>query len=311
MARSLILGVNGQDGSYLAEHLLRRGHYVVGVGRDPASRYILSNNPAFEYHSIDLSRDGDGLTGVLNSHAFDSVFHFAAVHGAAGFQYEPKWQQMLNVSVLSLQKVLDHARLNDRSMRIIYASSAKIFPAPLIGAIDENTAVRSTCLYSIGKIAARDLLAYYRRQHGIPTTNLIFFNHESVRRPPDYLMPILANALRLSRKDEHHKTTVRSLDFWIDWGAADEFMDIVADIATKSEAPELVMASGCTWLGRDAVKAVFEQHGLDSSRHIMTAEVASDPGPFFQARIERLEREVSRRPVKTIFNIVDDILGEK
>lgn len=309
MARSLILGVNGQDGSYLAEHLLRRGHYVVGVGRDPAPRYI-TNAPSFEYHSIDLSGDSRELTWLLSAHVFDFVFHFAAIHGAAGFQYEPRWSEMFNVGVLSLQRLLDHARLNNRNMRIVYASSAKIFPNPLIGRVDEETRAQATCLYSIGKLAARDLLAYYRKRHGIPTTNLIFFNHESPRRPSNYLMPILVKALRSSREDVRHETVVRSLDFWIDWGAADEFMDVVADIAIKSDGPEFIMASGHTWLGRDAVRAIFERHGLDSSRHITTSEVSSDPGPSFHASIERLEKEIGRRPVKTIFNIVDDILGE-
>src|ERR1039458_1592809 len=92
MTRSVILGVNGQDGSYLAEALLRRGHEVIGLGRDEVSRYV-PVSPKFRYLQIDL-RNADALARFVNEASPEQAFHFAAVHGAAGFEYEPAWRDV-------------------------------------------------------------------------------------------------------------------------------------------------------------------------------------------------------------------------
>ncbi len=255
MPRSLVLGVNGQDGSYLAETLLARGHEVVGVGRGRESAYARPA-PAFRYISADL-RDTEAFARLVAEIAPDQAFHVAAIHGASGFAYEALWRDMMAVNVMALQVLLEHARVAAPNMRIVYAGSSKIFPPPLSGVIDEESPVRATCLYGIGKLAARDLMTYYRVKHGIRSTNLILFNHESPRRPPEYLLPTLARAVAAAKRDPEHHTMIKTLDFWIDWGAADEFMEIAADIAEKTDEPEFVLASGKTWHGREAAKHLF------------------------------------------------------
>ncbi|MDQ2082192.1 GDP-mannose 4,6-dehydratase [Xanthobacteraceae bacterium Astr-EGSB] len=307
MPRSLVLGANGQDGSYLVEALLRRGHEVVGVGREPSSRHSLQES-RFSYLELDLC-DIPHLRDLLSSLRPDFAFHVAAVHGSSGFQYETLWTEMMAVNVSSVQAILEYARISARGLRVVFAGSSKIFPNPLSGRIDENTPARGTCLYSIGKIATRDLLAYYRKEHGIATTNLILFNHESPRRSPDFLMPTLARTLLKAQLDAGATTEVRSLDFWIDWSAADELMDIAADIGERSEAEELVLASGRTWNGREAVSELFRWKGLDAARHVIPRTPAADPGPFFEVSLARLERTIGRTPKKTIFDIADDIMS--
>jgi GDPmannose 4,6-dehydratase len=309
MPRSLILGVNGQDGSYLAETLLARGHEVVGVGRDASSRYVAASR-GYRYVSADL-RDTDAFARLVADVAPDQAFHMAAVHGAAGFAYESLWREMMAVNVLSLHALLEHARVAAPGLRIVYASSSKIFPHPLSGAIDETTAVQATCLYGIGKVAARDLMTYYRAAHGVHATNLILFHHESARRDPEYLLPTLARAIAAAKMDPAHQTTIRTLDFWIDWGAADEFMEIAADIAEKTDEPEIVLASGKTWHGRDAAKHLFAQHGLDAERHLVETLEPRDPGPEFRVSLERLRQAVGRVPQKDIGQIVNEMIAAK
>jgi len=148
MKRSLVLGVNGQDGSYLAETLLRRGHEVTGVGRDADSRYV-APTARFRYVPFDL-RDVESLPRLVHEAEPDFAFHAAAVHGAAGFQYEELWRDMLAVNVATLHALLEHARKSRRSLRIIYAGSAKIFPAPLSGVIDEATPAQVVAEFSLG-----------------------------------------------------------------------------------------------------------------------------------------------------------------
>ena len=306
MPRSLVLGVNGQDGSYLAQALLARGHEVVGVGREAESVYVRPST-GFRYSSFDL-RDIAALAALVAEVAPDQAFHVAAIHGAAGFAYEALWRDMMAVNVLSLHTLLEHARTTTQQLRIVYAGSSKIFPPPLSGVIDETSAVRATCLYGIGKVAARDLMAYYRAEHGIRSTNLILFNHESPRRPPNYFLPTLARAIVAAKQEPMHQTTIKTLDFRVDWGAADEFMEIAADIAEKTDEPELVLASGTTWLGRKAARHVFAMHGLAADRHLIETLDPQDPGPEFRVSLDRLKRAIGRTPRKDIGQIVNAMI---
>ncbi|AWK90181.1 GDP-mannose 4,6-dehydratase [Azospirillum thermophilum] len=301
--QALVLGVNGQDGSFLAESLLRRGYAVIGAARDEGSRHVPASS-GFSYERLDL-QDPGALDRLLERSSPDIVFHVAAVHGSAGFTYEPVWAAMAAVNTVSLHAVLEHARTRNPGMRVVYANSAKIFPGPLSGRIDETTPYRATCLYSIGKIASLELIRYYRSRHGIAGGNLFLFNHESTRRPATYFLPRIAEGLGRALADPTFRMEVETLDFRSDWSLAEELMDIAVDIAEKAPGEDFVMASGVTRTGREVVADVFARHGLDWTRHIGIRQPPQDPGPDFTVCLDRLEERVGRRPQATITEIVD------
>jgi len=307
MPKALVLGVNGQDGSVLAEALLHRGYSVVGAARDAGSRHVPPGS-GFAYECLDL-QDPAALDRLLERTAPDLVFHVAAVHGSAGFAYEPVWAAMAAVNTVSLHTVLEHARTRNPGLRVLYANSAKIFPGPLSGRIDEATPYQATCLYSIGKIASLELIRHYRARHGIAAGNLILFNHESRRRPATYFLPRIAEGLGRALADPTFRMEVETLDFRGDWSCAAELMDIAVDIAEKAPGEDFVMASGTTWTGRDAVEAIFARHGLDWTRHIGERQPRRDPGPAFTVSLDRLEAKVGRRPMATLPDIADRLRG--
>tara|TARA_R110002074_G_C12551216_1_gene666595 strand:- start:3665 stop:4636 length:972 start_codon:yes stop_codon:yes gene_type:complete len=312
MPCSIVLGANGQDGSYVAETLLARGHRVVGLGRDAQARHI-APSAQYRYVQCDL-RDTAALNRLLSEVKPDFAFHFAAVHGSAGFQYEPLVADMFATNVVALHSLLEYARCANDRLRIVYAGSSKIFPSPLTGRIDETTLARATCLYSIGKIAARDLITRYRLDHSIAATNLILFNHESPRRPASFLLPKIAQGILDALADPRRKLTVRTLDFWIDWAAADELAELAVDIAMQldghgAEEGEFVLASGTTHHAREVIHDLFARYGLDGESRIVEELPRSDPGPAYHVSLDRLERLLGRRPVKTVAHIVEDMIG--
>jgi GDPmannose 4,6-dehydratase len=305
--RSLVLGVNGQDGSYLAEALLARGYSVVGIGRASASRYV-GPSQNFQYVQFDLTNLSTFVDLLLDVRP-DFAFHFAAIHGASGFVYEPLWRDVMMVNVLSLHALLEHARLHNPSMRIVYAGSALMYPKPLVGNVDETTPARATCLYGIGKIAARELMFQYRTRHGLRTTNLVLFNHESPRRSSQFLLPILTQAIIAARSNAGHRTSVATLDFWIDWSAAAELMDIAVEIAERSDEQEFVLASGTTWHCREVMSRIFSQYDLKLACHVVEKVADSDVGTPFQVRLDRLERAIGRRPRRSVADIVAEMVA--
>lgn len=295
MNRVVVIGANGQDGAYLVEHLSRRGHDIVALGRQDDFRHPRPG-ARFSYRGIDVS-DHRALGQVLDEVQPDIIFHVAARHAAAGGFYEPIFAEMLAVNTGSLHTALEHARLRGgQACRVVYASSMKVF-GPIIGQVDETTPRVSTCLYSITKNASQDLIIQYRQRHGVAASALLLFNHESPLRPPDFFMSRLVGALARALAGETAPTQLHTLDFHCDWGAADEFMDIAIDIAEKAPCEDFVLASGHTWYGRDFATQFFAAHGLDHATHIQERVGQQNAlASSFQVRLDKLERLIGRRP---------------
>ena len=315
MQTAVILGVNGQDGSYLAESLCRRGYFVVGIGRDPVSRHVRPHH-CYRYEALDLATP-EGLRNLVEAIKPDLAFHVAAVHGATGdgYTYESSFQEMMHVNLFALHVLLEHARISSPKMRIIYAGSSKIFPSPYAGVLDESSPKAATCLYSIGKMAARDLILQYRVLHGIYATNLILFNHDSARRPGQFFLPKMATVIAAAQLDNSFKMPVQTLDFRIDWSAADEVMEMVAGIAVDpagiADLPEMIVASGNTLEARQFVTLLFQNYGLNVEEHIVEKLPRSDGGKDFTVNINSFVSRSGRKPVKTAFDIVSDILHSR
>lgn len=305
--RALVIGVNGQDGSYIAERLLERGWTVLGIGRQPGSRWI-PPGPNFSYHALDLT-DLSALSALLDDTRPEAVFHFAAVHGSAGFSYESRWQDVHSVNTVSAHVILEYLRCNTPDGVLVYASSSKVFGTALSGKISEKSPRHSSCIYTTTKNAATDLIAYYRNTHRIKASAIWTFNHESPRRDASYFIPRIVDTLAKSIVDRQHTGEIRTLGFWSDWGDAEEFMDIAADIAEKSPTTDLLLATGETVWAEDFVDALFKKYGLCRKTHL-TEQLTpqSERPPKWQADLSALSAATARRPVRTIFDIADDIL---
>lgn len=302
-----MLGVNGQDGSYLAERLLKQGWDVLGIGRQPNSRW-LPNTAGFSYHFLDLC-DLSALTSFLHDTRPDAVFHFAAVHGSAGFSYEDRWNEVHGTNTNSVHVILEYLRCLVPDGIFIYASSSKVFGEVLENTISESSLRRSNCIYTTTKNAATDLIVYYRKRHKVNASVVWMFNHESPRRSSSYFIPQVVDTLAKSILDPNYVGKIGTLGFWSDWGDAEEFMDIVANIATKSTGNDLLLATGKTLWAEDFVDALFKKYGLSWKTHLVEKFTSLELQPKkWQADTSKLEAAISRRPVRTIFNIVEDIL---
>ena len=119
---------------------------------------------------------------------------------------------------------------------------------------------------------------------------------------------MLAQTIARAKVDRHHVLRVRTLDFWADWSAADELMEIVADLSAAPFVPELILASGKPVYARAAVAALFASHGLKAEDHIVENQPSrSQASAGFQVRIDRLE-SLARRPSKTVFEVVNEMI---
>lgn len=304
MNRSLVLGVNGQDGSYIAEVLLERGHQVVGVGRQAASRWV---DPArFDYVQLDAA-DQDALDGLLSRTMPDRIFHMAVVHGSAGHAYEPFWREALGLNVGSVHTCLEHMRQRKPSSRLFYPSSLKVFGDPPPAEIDEATPRVSTCLYSITKNAATDLIHQYRARHGSWACVGYYFNHDSPRRADTYFLPRLVAQIAASLRDDASSPRVASLDFWCDWGSSREYMELTADLLERDTPQDVVVATGRPVYAADLARALAEGVGAP----LPAVGERTSWAPPVRARLDGLRNAVSRVPCKDAADVARWIMAER
>lgn len=307
--RAVVLGVNGQDGSYLAEHLLRRGYVVYGVARQSNSRHVPAQ-AGYRHVPCDMTNPV-ALKQVLEEAAADLVFHAAAVHGSAGFRYEPVAVETLMVNSVSVLVALEYLRCNKPDGFLFYASSAKVFSTPVSGMIDENWEKKTSCIYSFTKNSAEELISFYRQQHGIGASVAYLFQHESPRRAETYFIPRICSILYAALQGQATKGSVATLDFYCDWGAAEEYMDIAVSIATERLSDDFILASGVTWHARKFVETLFASHDLDWAEFVSEMVVENGFPPDFQVSTAHLERRLGKKPQTSILSVCDDIVRMK
>ena len=306
---SLVLGVNGQDGSYLAESLIARGRRVVGVGRQEASRYV-PNSKNFSYRQLDLVNLKE-FVGLLNELLPNKIFHVAAIHGSHGFNYEEKWLEAHSVNTLTVHAILEYIRRTGGVGNLIYLSSSKAFRLPLPALVSESSERLWSCIYSITKNTATDLIHYYRATHGVSANVLWTFNHESDRRGEGYFIPKIVNCLASAIENPAHSEEFFTLNFLADWSDVAELMDIAIIASDTCSHEDFILASGETTFTRDLVKLLFAKFGLDYRNHIIEKNPDEVNIVEWQADISKMSLMLGCQPKTSIYTICLKILESK
>lgn len=305
--RYLVLGVNGQDGSYIAENLLSQGVKVVGIGRQEESKWI-GKIDGFSYYSLNLN-DIQAYCDFLQDYRPTVIFHLAAVHGAADFSYENHWLDAHKVNTLVTHASLEYMRREMLEGILVYASSSKVFGSEPPTSISEASERKSTCIYSVTKNASTDLIHYYRSRYGIRGSVVWAFNHESPRRSRSFFIPTVVDILAHSILDNSYRGGIGSLRFWCDWGDAEEFMAIIVEIAHKAAGQDFILGTGTTLWANHVVDQLFSRYRLTANEHIDERIILPiDKPPRWAVDLSRLNNVLARVPRRTIYDVCDDIL---
>jgi len=304
----VVFGVNGQDGSYIAESLVAQNRNVIGVGRQSSSRY-LPISKFFSYRQLDIA-DTQEVVLFLNETSPSTIFHAAAIHGASGFKYEDKWLEAHAVNTLSVHAVLEYLRLVGTG-NLVYFSSSKAFGNDSSGHFSENTKRESSCIYSITKNSASDLIRYYRITHNVCSSTLWTFNHESPRRGPEYFIPKIVACLSNVIEDASYKAEVFTLNFCADWSDARELMGIAIKVSDSKLHEDFVLASGQTIFARNLVKDLFMTFGLDYKNHVIETDVINQLGSDWRADVSKLDAMLGCRANISIYETCLEILLKK
>lgn len=269
---ALITGITGQDGSYLAELLLSRGYIVHGLvspkvdGAATPAKNIAHIADRLTLHRGDLS-EPETAAGLVQQLKPDELYHLAA---QTFVSITPdKEPAMLQVNTAAVQALLAAVREHAAGCRMVLAASAEIFGDAAKSPQDEDTPLRPRSFYGITKAAAFQMTRLYRQVHGVRACSAILYNHESPRRPEQFVTRKISRTAVRIREGLESELRLGNLDAVRDWGHAAEYMDAMTRMVQAGCEQDYVIATGQPHTVRDFAAAAFTHLGLDWERYVV------------------------------------------
>lgn len=272
MKKALITGVNGQDGSFLAELLLEKGYTVYGLLRrcsvvnTERIEHLLPGHPAAQNKNFipvygDMT-DSMNLARLVAEYAPDEIYNLAAQsHVAVSFQ-EPEYTA--NADGVGTLRILEAVRIAGLtgSCRIYQASTSELFGKVAEIPQRETTPFHPRSPYGVAKMYAYWITRHYREAYGMFASNGILFNHESERRGANFVTRKITLAAARIACGQQAQLRLGNLSAKRDWGYARDYVDGMWRILQQPEPDDFVLATGETHTVREFCTRAFACAGI-------------------------------------------------
>ena len=267
--RALITGISGQDGSYLAEMLLAKGYEIFGLVRgSPTAHY--ANLSAIADDVVLLQGDMlDQMTllDAINRAEPDELYNLAATSFVPASWRQPVMTaQFTAVGVTSM---LEAVRITNPGLRVYQASTSEMFGATTESPQHEATPFVPHNPYAVAKLYGHLMVSTYRERYGMHASSGILYNHESPRRPHEFVSRKItrgAAAIKLGLADELH---LGDLEARRDWSFAGDVAEAMWLMLQQDAGDDYVVCSGVSRTVRELVETAFAVVGLDADAHIV------------------------------------------
>ena len=281
---ALVTGITGQDGSYLAELLLREGYRVVGMTRRTSTEVherIEHIVDELEIVSGDLL-DQSSITSIVSDVRPHEIYNLAAQSFVPA-----SWSQPVltgEFTALGVTRVLEAIRQVDPSIRFYQASSSEMFGNAVQTPQTEETPFYPRSPYGVAKVYGHWITVNYRESYGLYACSGICFNHESPRRGKEFVTRKISDGVARIKLGLASELRLGNLDAHRDWGFAGDYVRAMWAMLQPNEPDDYVIATGRTHSVRDFVRIAFEAAGLGSYEPY----VVIDPRFVRPAEVDRL-----------------------
>ena len=269
---ALITGINGQDGSYLAELLLKKGYTVHGVirrastfNRERIEQLYSFENPAhrhFILHYGDMT-DSSNLIRLVNEIRPHEIYHLAAQsHVKISFQVP---EYTANVDGLGTLRLLEAVRFLglDKHTRIYHASTSELFGKAKMFPQNEDTPFHPRSPYGVAKLYAHWIAKNYREAYGMFICDGILFNHESPRRGENFVTRKITLSIAKILAGKQERLHLGNLDAKRDWGYAPDFVEAMWLMLQQDGPDDFVIATGEAHSVREFIELAYKEVGID------------------------------------------------
>ena len=291
--KAFITGINGQDGSYLAELLIEKGYEVHGI----LKRNSVAENQTARLDSVfsDLHlyygdvTDLSSLIKVLQKVKPDEIYNLAAQsHVRISFD-EPIYTA--TATGLGALNVLEAARLVCLKAKIYQASSSEMFGNSVDedGFQRETTPLAPTSPYGCAKVFAYNIARNYRQSYDMFISNGILFNHESPRRGSNFVTSKIVKGACAIKAGKQTNLSLGNLDATRDWGHAKDYVEAMWMMLQADYPDDYCCATGISYSVRDVCDYVFSKLGMDYNDYVVI-----DPKYFRPEELHDLKGDATK-----------------
>jgi GDPmannose 4,6-dehydratase len=276
MKRALITGITGQDGSYLAEHLLALGYEVHGL-----VRRVALEAPDVRFGRIDHLLDRlvlhaaslesyPSIFHVISRHEFDECYHLAAQSFVAE-SFRDGFSTM-TTNINGTHYMLAALRELRPQCRFYFAGSSEMFGKVEEVPQSETTRFHPRSPYGISKVAGFELTRNYRESYGMFACSGILFNHEGPRRGFEFVTRKITSTAAKIKLGRANELRLGNLDAKRDWGHTADYVRAMHLILQQEEPDDFVIATGETHTVREFCELAFRELDLDYERYVKVDE---------------------------------------
>lgn len=277
--KALIAGATGQDGAYLAAHLLALGHEVVGTTRDAGSAdtgrlRALGIDGRLKLVSM-LPSDYRSVLRTLAQHRPDHIY-FLAGQTSVGLSFDQPVEAIESIATGTLN-VLEAIRFVNPEIRLFNAGSSECFGDTGTTHASEQTPFRPLSPYAVAKVTAQNLVTNYRIAYGLYACTGILFNHESPLRPDRFVTQKIIRGAHAVAAGKAKQLSLGNLDISRDWGWAPEYVTVMAKMLTPDSPTDLVIATGRSVSLSYFVERAFRNFKLDWREFVQVDDALRRP----------------------------------
>jgi GDPmannose 4,6-dehydratase len=312
--KALITGISGQDGSYLAEHLLDLGYEVHGLVRrvafeNPRERFIRISHilDRLTLHPANLE-SYPSIFSVISRNQFDECYHLAAQSFVAesftdGFS-------TMSTNINGTHFMLAALRELQPECRFYFAGSSEMFGKTREVPQNEETPFHPRSPYGISKVAGFDLTRNYREAYDMHCSSGILFNHEGPRRGFEFVTRKITSTVARIKKGLASELRLGNLEAKRDWGHAEDYVTAMHSMLQQPAPDDFVVATGETHSVREFCELAFSFVDLDYQKYVKVDEFFRRPAEvdLLIGKSEKARRVLGWAPRHTFESLVENMV---
>lgn len=299
---ALITGITGQDGSYLAEFLLKKGYEVHGLVRrvaldGPEHRLWRLRGVLEQVHLHAASIESYASVFKAVRQIVPTECYHLAAQSFVSYSFEDEFSTM-NTNINGTHHILSAVKEQCPDCRFYFAGSSEMFGRVRQSPQNEDTPFHPRSAYGISKVAGFDLTRNYREAHNLFACSGILFNHESPRRGQEFVTRKITSAAARIRAGKQKILTLGNLEAVRDWGFAGDYVEAMWATLQQNQPKDYVVATGQTHSVKDFVRQAFACAGLNYEDFVQVDSQFLRPAEVEQLRGDsRLaERDLGWKP---------------